>query len=99
MANNAKLRIGTVNVNRNKTPMFRPYPSHIYAPVLLIKKCTLKSHVLYKKYTCQHKVSLFHTITLSEVYIICICDVVLVLCLSMLSLTVVLCVLGKVFSV
>ena len=30
---------------------------------------------------------------------ICICDVVLVLCLSMLSLTVVLRVLGKVFSV
>ena len=45
------------------------------------------------------RVSLFHTITLSEFYIICICDVVLVLCLPMLSLTVVLRVLGKVFSV
>ena len=35
-------------------------------------------------------VSLFHKITLSEFYIICICDVVLVLGLPMLSLTVVL---------
>ena len=36
------------------------------------------------------RVSMFHTLTLSEFYIICICDVVLVLCLPMLSLTVVL---------